>query len=442
MEKKNLSRRKFLRNTSLGVLGAGVITTNTFGSEAKFSLNPKIKEYREFGRTGFKVSDISCGFSREENILRAMLDSGMNLLETSEVYSNGNHERQIGRVLKDYNRKELFITSKIHSRGGEFSSKAEVISRVNNSLERLDIEYLDGYMIHAAQSSEAVLNKHFHSAMKQLKKEGKVRFLGVSCHGSSYFDNPEESMEEVLGAAIDDGRFDFVELIYNFFEPEMGARILSKCKENNIGTMIMKSSPVYLYESYRTILEQTKEAGEDVPQRVQNYLDKYGAQAEKADKFFSQYGISGQGEIRKAALQFVLANDAVSTVPAGVHRIDDLDFHIEVSGTKLNKADNLKLAEFKDIAGFLNCRIGCDKCESSCPHNLPVNTILRYNYYYMAKRDEKYAMQLYSGLPGKRPDICLNCEGHCENACPNGVMAKRLLSMAHENLNLGSPSFA
>ncbi|MFP4488260.1 MAG: hypothetical protein ACLFN1_03050 [Bacteroidales bacterium] len=48
------------------------------------------------------------------------------------------------------------------------------------------------------------------------------------------------------------------------------------------------------------------------------------------------------------------------------------------------------------MAGFSNCRIGCDKCESACPHNIPVNTILRYNYYYMPKKREKYAMSLYA----------------------------------------------
>lgn len=436
---KNLSRRKFILSTSMGVVGASAISASASKSNESFRIAPKINSYRTFGRTGFKVSDICCGFSREEAILKAMLDNGMNLIETSEIYNGGNHERSVGKILKEYDRSKIFVATKIHKSRGELDSKAEVIERFNNSLKRLDLEYIDGYMIHAAQSSDAVLNKHFHSAMKQLKKEGKVRYLGVSCHGSSYFDNPDESMEEVLGTAIDDGRFDFVELVYNFFEPEMGARILNKCSEKNIGTMIMKSSPVYLFEAYQNMLNQAIAEGKEPADRTKRYVQKYSTQAAKAKEFFSQYGISGQKEIRKAALQFILSNDAVSTIPAGVQLINDLDFHLEVSGTKLEGKTSAMLDDFSNSTSFMNCRIGCDKCESSCPHLMPVNTILRYNYYFIAKRDEKYAMSLYNELPGNNMDACKTCEGHCEKSCPYGVMTRGLLTMAHENLSMTGP---
>ena len=57
----------------------------------------------------------------------------------------------------------------------------------------------------------------------------------------------------------------------------------------------------------------------------------------------------------------------------------------------------------------------------------------------MSKKEEKYAMKLYSDLPGGKPDACLNCEGYCEEACPYGVMARPLLAMAHENLSFNDP---
>ncbi len=435
MGSSEINRRRFIRNTSMGILGAGVISKTASATEISSHKGPGIKEYRVFGRTGFKVSDISCGSIREENIIRALLDKGVNLLETSELYQNGNHERMLGKILKDYDRSQIFVATKIHFRSGPLDSKAEVIRRFNDSLARLGLEYIDGYMLHGALSSEEIKNRHFHSAVKQLRKEGKLRFAGVSCHGSSYFDNPEESMEQVLGIAIDDGRFDFVEMIYNFFEPEMGARILEKCKDNNIGTMIMKSNPVYIFEVVREIVEKAQAKGTKAPDRDQRYYDLYSKQAETARDFFAKYGITGVSEIRKAALQFVLSNDNVHTIPTAIASIDDIDLHLDVSGTRLEDQNRDELHEFNKIAGFLNCRIGCDDCESECPHNLPVNSILRFNYYYMAKKQEKYAMGLYNDLPGQKADICMDCDAPCENACSYGVMTRGLLSIAHSNLS-------
>jgi len=435
MKSSNLNRRRFIRNSSLSLLAAGTLGNKLIGSPSGLKQLPVIKDYRVFGRTGFRVSDISCGSIREENIIRALLDRGVNLLETSESYSSGNHERTLSRVIRDYDRSKLFITTKIHYRTGPMDSKDEIIRRCEASLERLGTDYVDGYMIHSALSSDAVKNRHFHSAVKELKKQGKVRFTGVSCHGSSYFDNPEESMEEILGAAIDDGRFDFVEMIYNFFEPDMGERILRKCAENNIGTMIMKSNPVYIFEIAKEIVETAQKEGTELPQRRLQYYEKYGKQADTAHEFFAEYGIEGAEKIRKAALQFVLSNKNVSTIPSLVATVDDIDMHLNVSGTSLDQGTSAELKQFEELTGFLNCRIGCDICESACPYNMPVNTILRYNYYFMAKKNEKYAMKLYSELPGKKPDTCLNCEGYCESACPYGVMTRGLLAMAHQNMS-------
>jgi len=443
MIKPKLNRRKFLKRGSAAVLGAGILGSDSLGaaSDSPVVSGAAIKDYRKFGRTGFMVSDISCGTFREDNVLKAMLEKGANLIETGEVYSNGNHERQIGNILKDYDRSKLFIVSKIHSRSGPITSRAEVKSRFYNSLERLQTGYIDGYMIHSALSSDEVKNRHFHAAMKELKKEGKVRFTGVSCHGSSYFDNPEESMEQVLGTAIEDGRFDFMELIYNFFEPDMGTMILEKCGQNNIGTMIMKSSPIYIYDYYRDLIEKAKNEGTEITGSQQRYFDKYSKQAETAEKFFARYGISDPAKIREAALQFILTNNNVSTIPAGILNYNDVDFYLNVSGKKLDDAGLSALNGFSHATGFLNCRIGCDICEAKCPHNLPVNTILRYNYYFQAKKEEKNAMNLYAALQGRKPDVCRDCPGYCEDACPYGVMTRGLLSMARQNLSFIKPSY-
>jgi predicted aldo/keto reductase-like oxidoreductase len=187
----------------------------------------------------------------------------------------------------------------------------------------------------------------------------------------------------------------------------------------------------------KNIVEKAKEEGTELPERRLQYYEKYGKQAETAEKFFADYGIEGLSKIRRAALQFVLSNKNVHTIPTAIANMDDINMHLGVSGTTLDSISSSDLNTFNYVAGFLNCRIGCDVCESKCPHKMPVNTILRYNYYYMAKKNEKDAMKLYSDLPGKKPDVCLDCDGYCEDACPYGVMTRALLTMAHKNLSFG-----
>jgi len=61
---------------------------------------------------------------------------------------------------------------------------------------------------------------------------------------------------------------------------------------------------------------------------------------------------------------------------------------------------------------------------------------MRYNYYFQNKGKEKYAMGKYMNLGDHRALQCKDCPGYCESACPYGVLAKPMLAMAHENLEI------
>jgi len=444
MKKPKINRRKFLRNSSLGIIGTGIVGKKGLAS----SLNnqedelPKIKEYRTLGRTGFKVSDLGTGLPFNDVVLRTVLNSGVNFIETSEMYDRGQNERLIGGVIKDFEREKLFIATKAAPTVKEFESVEDIVERANNSLERLQTDYVDCYMIHGAESSERVKNKYFHKAVEQLKKEGKIKFTGLSCHGHRWWDSPEETFEQVLLTAIDDGRFDVLLLPYNFIEPEMGNRVLKACKEKNIGTMIMKSNPIVLYDYLNEKKENDEKEGNELPERYKIIYEKFKTQKALADEFFSKYGISGMEKIKDGAIQFVLSNENVDTICCLFQNFDDVEKYIRLSGTRLELATEARLNDYKNMFGSLHCRIGCNICESKCPHHVPVNTIMRYNYYFTSKGQEKSAMQQYLELPGNKPDVCLDCEGFCEKACPYGVLTRPLLAMAHQNLSLNGQKYS
>jgi len=444
MKPSRLNRRKFLKNTSLGVLGAGLAGSESLSANSQDQDNnvPKIKEYRILGRTGLRVSDIGTGLQDSEGLIKATLESGVNFLETSEMYGQGRNETLIGNVIKDYDRKKLVIATKVSHVLKEFESDKDIIARVNASLERLQTEYVDCLLIHGAENSERVKNKHFHKAIKQLKKEGKVNFAGVSCHGHSWWDNPEETFEEVLMTAVDDGRFDVIMLPYNFFEPEMATRVLEVCGNNNIGTMIMKSNPILIYEFFDEMKEAYEKEGKEFPERYMIAGEKFKQQTEKANGFFERFGLNSIEQMKDGAIQFVLANKNVSTICCVILNFEALNKYVRLSGTRLQPSTKAMLSHYRTEFGNLHCRIGCNVCEASCPHHVPINTILRYNYYFSAKKQEKYAMSLYHDLQGNKADICLHCEGHCLDKCPYGVLTTPLLAVAHQNLSIHNPMYS
>lgn len=440
MNPKKSTRRNFLKNSSLGLLGAGLSGGDplAFQSEGiQLPDLPKIKEYRRLGRTGAMVSDIGSGVPYSEGVLKSVLDSGVNFIETAESYSNGQNEILIGNVIKNFEREKVFIATKANPAYRIFNSADDIIRRAEESLKRLQTSYIDLYMIHQAQNLITVKNDYFHKACNTLKKSGKIRFTGLSCHGTSWWEEPRESLEDILMAAIEDERFDVLFCPYNLFSPEMGERILKACKEKDIGTMIMKSNPVDWYDNYDKIVRR----GERLGETEQKDYDKLKSQMEKAGRFFDLYNMTDIEQIKDGAIQFILTNKNVHTICCRFRNFTDIEKYVKLSGTTLNNRKAKLLADLKDSLGFLNCRIGCNICEQACPQKIPVSTIMRYNYYFYSQKMEKTAIQHYQELKSLKPDVCYKCEGYCEKACPYEVATRTLLTVAHENLSFDNPNY-
>ncbi len=432
MRKNQASRREFLKEASLGLFGTCVPNNFSTRIEPKASI---IKEYRTLGKTGFKVSDISAGAPENETVLKALLNSGVNFIDTSEVYTNGNNERLIGKVMKEYDRKKIFVATKIYTNEG-FGSKDEVLNRIRGCLERLQFDYVDCVMIHHAHNSQILKDESYHAAIAQLKEEGRVGYSGVSCHGSAWIEEPEEKIDTVLLNAANDGRFDVFLMTYNFLNAPLVEKVLDACHEKGIGTAIMKSNPVKNYLLIQNIIEQRTEKGEEISEKLSNYYNNYKDAYQKAKEYFSKYGADNDEDLKNAATRFVLNNPRINTICISFDNIESIGKYLSLSGQKLEPKDVALLSRYHETFGFLNCRVGCNECEKHCPHNLPVNYVMRYQYYFNNKRKEKYAIQLYNGLKSDKADLCVNCPGYCQNACPFGVETKHLMSMANDQFSL------
>jgi predicted aldo/keto reductase-like oxidoreductase len=419
------------------MIGAGIATRGGLAQASQETEDEekaplKIKEYRTLGRTGFKVSDIGAGSIMDEGVLSAALDAGVNYIDTAEEYPG--HHKIVANVMKDRDRKSVFISTKLVV--NEDKSKEGFLKRARKCLEELDMEYVDCLMMHSAETVESLSTEGFHAAMDELKAEGRIRHVGVSNHGSFWFKDPEETMGKVLLAAVEDGRFDVFLLAYNFLKMDQAEEVLRAARKKNIGTALMKTTPVALYHSMKSYVERMEKEGKEIDPLYKDGVKRYQDKYDRAQGFLKKFNLQDPKEIKAAAVKFVLSNPDVSTVTCLARTYEDMEGFLKLSGTRLTEGDQVKLDAYHEACGELYCRHACGECEPQCPHGVPVNTIMRYQHYFIAQGREKEAMLKYARIPGSKAELCSTCHGHCETACPHNVPIQGKLLLAHTQLTM------
>jgi diketogulonate reductase-like aldo/keto reductase len=133
-------------------------------------------------RLGFGTWKIGGGMfadtSQDEKykaVIRTAIELGYTHIDTSEMYAGGHTERLIGQVIKDFNRQDLLISTKVWE---EHLRYQDVLAACAGSLERLDTDTIDWYLIHLP--STAIPLEETFQALNELVEQGKVRRLGVS----------------------------------------------------------------------------------------------------------------------------------------------------------------------------------------------------------------------------------------------------------------------
>jgi predicted aldo/keto reductase-like oxidoreductase len=431
--KLSLERRQFFKKTALGLVGAGwAARTPRAAQQEPAEDDSRIKEYRILGRTGFKVSDLGCGSIMDEGVLRAAFDAGMNYVDTAEQYPG--HHGIVAKAMRGLDRKSIFVTTKLEVL--EDKSKAGFLKRARKALEELHTDYVDCLMMHMPEKTELLKTEGFHAAVAELKTEGRVRYTGVSNHGTFWFRDPEETMEKVLMSAAEDGRFDVFLMAYNFLRRDQAERVLGVCRDRKIGVALMKTTPIAIYEALKSRIEAMEKKNQNIDPLYADGLKRYKEKFEAAQEFIRTHNLRNPDEIKAAAVRFVLSNPHIHTACCLARNYTELKAYLRLSGSRLEGSDKAKLEAYTVGCGDLYCRHACGVCEPSCPRGVPVNTIMRYLQYFLGQGREKEAMGLYARIPGARADACLNCLAPCESECPHNVPVRGMLLAAHETLSL------
>jgi len=199
-------------------------------------------KYRKLGKTGFKVSEISLGTWQvggrwgspfdpvlAESILREAIDGGVNFIDTADVYSDGESEKAIGKILKQSGKKIYVATKcgrKIQPHNNKGYTPAALRGYVEDSLKRLDIECIDLIQLHCPPT-EVYYRPEIFGEFEKLKQEGKILNLGVSI----------EKVEEGL-KAMEFENVTTIQLIYNIFRQRPHEKLFGMAKEKNVGIIV------------------------------------------------------------------------------------------------------------------------------------------------------------------------------------------------------------
>jgi predicted aldo/keto reductase-like oxidoreductase len=367
--KNGMKRRDFLK---LGVVTAttaavGMGMGKVLGAATTPSITPI---YRTLGRTGLKVTIVSFGamLTPEHEVMEAAFDMGINYVDTARRYMGGRNEEIVGRALKGRRNKVYLATKTIASS----SSKKDMFSDVETSLSKLKTDYIDVIQLHNLTSKDRAFDPETREALLELRKQGKVRFFGVTSH---------TNQAEILNAlANDPAKFFDVALVgYNFQSDSEIKQAIARAAKSGVGIVAMKTQ----------------------------------AGGYKTDAL-------GPISPHQAALKWVLQDTNVACAIPGMQNMSMFQEDIAVMNMKMTQADARVLERYSEAINPYYCRL-CATCEAGCPNHVAISTINRSLMYLEGYGARELARTTYQGIPlNKTASQCVNCD-ECVARCVNGL---------------------
>ncbi len=226
-----LTRREFLKRTSLGLIGAGLVyagldTRSLLAALKGGQATKKGKMFfRKLGKTGISISEISFngGVLKDLSVLSYAMDMGLNFIDTAPAYGDGKSEMLIGKLLK-YRPKDLIVATKW--KVNEQYRVKEYEESVNASLKNLNVDTIDIIQAWAVMRKSQVNHEPMFEAFEKLKQAGKVRYLGITTHRNEV---------EVSGEIVRNGRYDTMTVAYNYKNYEQMTPIIEQASKKGMG---------------------------------------------------------------------------------------------------------------------------------------------------------------------------------------------------------------
>lgn len=382
-----IDRRQFIGTAAAASTGLAM-------ASSAHAAHPRIQRTVALGSTGLQVSDIGFGSSRsaDPDLVRHALDLGVTYFDTAESYRFGTSETAMGEGLVGV-RDQVVLASK--SKFGSGDRASTMMETLEDTLQRLQTDYLDIYFNHSVNHVDRMKNPEWAAFTERAKAQGKIRFSGMSGHGSR--------LVECLDYAIDNDLVDVVLVAYNFgqdpdfldslrhtfhfsaMQPEL-PRVLKKAKAKGIGTIAMK-----------TLMGAKL-----------NDMRPY----ERPGGTFSQ-----------AAFRWILSQPWIDNLIISMTSRQQIDEYVAASGDpQVTQFDQSLLSRYVYLQDAQYCKHGCDHCADACSHGVEIAEVLRTRMYWRDYGDAQLAVGDYAALGNADASSCLSCaDKSCQQACPFGV---------------------
>jgi uncharacterized protein len=367
---KKMTRREMLKMAGFagvaGLAGAALpAISRAAGTEVKADdlKLPQVPR-RVLGKTGENIPVLLMGGSMKfdqtfDPKFAEALRFGVNYFDTAYSYTGGTSETAIGNFLqRTGKRKETWITTKC-----ENYTPDGMVKMLNTSLQRLKTDHVDLFFLHGLKDPRDLSPQTAQQA-DRLKKEGKIRFFGFSCH--------DGTVVGLLNKAAGLSWIDAIMFRYNFRDygnKELNAA-MDSCRKTNIGLIAMK----------------TQGSSVSFDDRVRKF---------EGSKFSRQ----------QAVLKAVWEDERISAAVSQMDTLEKMKDNIAAAldQSKLSAADHEALRGYAQATDHLYCA-GCDHiCGRALPAGLQVGTTLRYLMYHDSYGEPEKARELYAQLsPGAR----------------------------------------
>ena len=315
-------------------------------------------ETTRLGKTGLKVSRICLGtmtygspnwrdwvLGEEESrpFIKHALESGINFFDTADVYSIGRSEEIVGKALKDFAKRDnvvlatklcLPMSEDVNDRG---LSRKHVMASIDNSLRRLQTDYVDLYQIHRFDPTTPI--EETIEALHDVVKSGKARYIGASSMYAWQFAKYLHTQEK-LGATKFVSMQNFYNLVYREEEREM----LPLCRDAGIG--VIPWSPLargfLAGNRSRDGEAQTTRAKSDANVITASaFLESDYAIRDRVNDMAQEKGVSAA----QIALAWLLHQPVVSAPIVGASKMKHLDDAIAAANVKLTEDEVKALAK-------------------------------------------------------------------------------------------------
>lgn len=322
------------------------------------------------GRTGIIVNKNGFGalpiqrIGKEEAaaLLRKAYDGGIRYFDTARAYSDS--EEKIGYALKDV-RSHIYIATKTMA-----STPEKFWEDLETSLRLLQTDYIDVYQLHNPPVCPKPGDETgLYDAMLEAKKQGKIRFIGITNHRI-----------DVAEEAVESGLYDTLQFPFNYLSTERERALAEKCLEKDMGFIAMKglsgglltnSAAVYAYMAqYENVLpiwgiQKEKELDEFL-----SYMDQPPVLDEKLQKVIDS-------DIETLAGDFCRGCGYCMPCPAGIEINNcarmSLLLRRSPSAGHLSPEGQAKMKKIEDC-------LHCGACKSKCPYGLDTPKLLEENY--------------------------------------------------------------